>query len=381
MSNPTIPHAEESSSGRLTSLDAFRGLTLAGMILVNNPGSWDYVNAPLRHAEWDGWTPTDLVFPSFVFIVGVAIPLALGKRIARGDTTGAIMAKVFRRTLLMFAIGLFLNAFPFDKSFATLRIPGVLQRISICYFAASLIYLKVGTRGQLLTLAALLLGYWAAMIAIPVPGIGAGDLSRPNNLAAYIDTHLLRGHTYKTDYDPEGILSTLPAVATTLIGVLAGIWLSGKRLIGEKVAGIFAGGTLCFLLGWSWSWLLPINKALWSSSFTLYSAGLSLLLLGVCAFLIEVLQYRRWAVPFLVFGSNPIVAYACSGLLSGVLTYLVKITLDDGTKMAAKPLMFRHLADLFHDPMFASLTYAITYVVFWLLIMSIFYRFKIFIRV
>ena len=381
MKTATFPESEGSSSGRLTSLDAFRGLTLAGMILVNNPGSWEHVYAPLLHATWDGWTPTDLVFPSFVFIVGVAIPLALGKRMARGDSAGAIMAKVFRRTLIIFVIGLLLNAFPFDKSIATLRIPGVLQRIAICYCVASLIFLKVGVKGQLLTLAALLVGYWAAMIAIPVPGVGAGDLSRPNNLAAYIDTHLLSGHTYKTDYDPEGILSTLPAIATTMIGVLAGIWLGGRRPIGEKVAGIFAGGTLCFLLGWSWAWVLPINKALWSSSFTLYSAGLSLLLLGVCAFVIEVLDYKRWAVPFLVFGSNPIVAYALSGILSGVLTKLVYLTLHNGEKMAAKPLLYQHLVDVLKDPTLASLVYALTYVIFWLVIMSVLYRFKIFIRV
>ena len=381
MKTATFPESEGSSTGRLTSRDAFRGLTLAGMILVNNPGSWEHVYAPLLHATWDGWTPTDLVFPSFVFIVGVAIPLGLGKRLARGDSSGAIMSKVFRRTLIIFAIGLFLNAFPFDKSIATLRIPGVLQRIAICYCVASLIFLKVGVRGQLLTTAALLLGYWGAMVAIPVPGVGAGDLSRPNNLAAYIDTHLLAGHTYKSDYDPEGILSTLPAIATTMIGVLAGIWLGGRRPIGEKVAGIFAGGTLCFLVGWSWAWVLPINKALWSSSFTLYSAGLSLLLLGVCAFLIEVLGYKRWAVPFLVFGSNPIVAYALSGLLSGVLTKLVYLTLHNGEKMAAKPLMFHHLADHLGNPTLASLVYALTYVVFWLAIMSVLYRFKIFIRV
>src|SRR5262249_44282019 len=161
-----------------------------------------------------------LVFPSFLFIVGVAIPLALGKRLERGDSPSALLAKVVRRSIIIFALGLFLNGFPFDKPVTTLRIPGVLQRIALCYFAAALVYLKTGVRAQVLTVAGLLLGYWAAMMLVPVPGVGAGDLSRPNNLAAWIDTRLLPGHLYKSDYDPEGLLSTLPALATTLIGVL-----------------------------------------------------------------------------------------------------------------------------------------------------------------
>ena len=213
------------------------------MILVNNPGSWDHVYPPLRHAAWHGWTPTDLVFPSFLFIVGVAIPLALGKRLERGDSPSA---RSWRRSSggrsSSSPLGLFMNAFPFDKPLSGLRIPGVLQRIALCYLAASLLYLKTALRVQVLTTvrtAARLLGGDDARAGA---GLGAGDLSRPNNLAAWVDRGLLPGHLYKSDYDPEGLLSTLPAIATTLIGVLTGRWLATARPIEERVAGHLRGG-------------------------------------------------------------------------------------------------------------------------------------------
>jgi predicted acyltransferase len=380
MSPPNDRSPAADPAGRLVSLDAFRGLTIAGMILVNNPGTWAHVYAPLRHAEWHGWTPTDLVFPSFLFIVGVAIPLALGKRLERGDPPASVMAKVVRRTLVIVALGLLMNAFPFDKPLASLRIPGVLQRIGLCYLAAALIDLKTGVRTQCLVVAGLLLGYWAALTFVPVPGVGAGDLSRPNNLAAWVDRGVMSGHLYKSDYDPEGLLSTLPAIATTLIGVLAGRWLTTHRPIGERVAGLFAAGAVSLFAGSVWGTAFPINKALWTSSFVLLTAGLSLQVFGLCAWLIEVEGYRRWAAPLVVFGSNPIAAYVLSGLLARVLS-LVTLAGPSGQATTLRALLYQHGFASWADPTFASLLWGLSYVLFWLAVMTVFYRFKLFIRV
>jgi predicted acyltransferase len=381
LNDPAPPHAQPS---RLVSLDAFRGLTIAGMVLVNNPGSGRSAYAPLRHAEWDGFTPTDLVFPSFLLIAGVAIPLALGKRLARGEDFGSIAGKVFRRSLIIFALGLFLNGFPFTKPVAEIvsgiRIPGVLQRIAICYLAASLIYLKTSVRTQVLIILALLFGYWAAMTLIPVPGIGAGDLSKPNNLAAWIDRGLLPGHIYRKEYDPEGLLSTLPAIATTLIGVLSGTWLASKeRSIVEKVSGVFAAGVLLFWAGCAWGLVFPINKALWSSSFTLFTAGLSLQALGLCAWLMEVEGIRRWSWPFVVFGSNAIAAYVLSGVGARVMT-MVKVTGTSGQSITLKDLVTGFFTS-WADPSLASLLYSLSYVLLWLVVLAVLYRLKVFIRV
>ncbi len=367
-------------SGRLVSLDAFRGLTIAGMILVNNPGSWSRVYPPLRHAPWNGWTPTDLIFPSFLFIVGVAIPLALGKRLERGDSESSVVAKIVRRSLIIIALGLLLHAFPFNKPLDHLRIPGVLQRIALCYLAAALIAVKTGVRTQVAIIAVLLLGYWAAMTRIPVPGVGAGDLSRPNNLAAWIDRGLMWGHLYKSDYDPEGLFSTLPAIATTMLGVLTGRWLTTPRPIGERVAGLFAAGAVAYFAGSVWGAYFPINKALWTSSYVLVMAGLSLQVLGLCAWLIEVLGYRRWAAPFVVFGSNPIAAFVLSGLLARVLT-MIMVAGPDGKTTTLRGLLYQQGFTSWADPTLASFLWGFSYVIFWLLIMTVLYKLKIFIRV
>lgn len=371
---------QKSEPGRLVSLDAFRGLTIAGMILVNNPGNWTDVYPPLRHAPWHGFTPTDLVFPAFLFIVGVAIPLSLGKRLARGDSPGALTAKVVRRALIIVALGLFLNAFPFQKPFSTLRFPGVLQRIGLCYLAAVLVYLRTGLRTQVLTVAGLLLGYWAALTLVPVPGVGPGDLSRSNNLAAWVDRTLMPGHLYRHDYDPEGLLSTLPAVATALIGVLTGRWISSGRPVGERAAGVFAAGVVLVFVGAVWASVFPMNKALWTGPFALYTAGLSLQIFELCFWLIEIMHWRRWAWPFVVFGSNPIAAYVLSGLLARVLT-LIRVSGPDG----GRPTLHNFLCDTaffsWADPNLASCLYGVAYVLFWLAVLSVLHWRKWFVRV
>ena len=341
-------------------------------------------------ASWHGWTPTDLVFPSFLFIVGVAIPLAIGKRRERGDATGSIVTKIVIRSLVIFALGLFLNWFRLEKtktgyslpelgpSLASLRIPGVLQRIAVCYLLVALLYLWTGIRTQIVVTIGLLVGYWALMKYVPVPGHGVGDFSREHNLAAYVDRLLLPGHLYKPDYDPEGLLSTIPALASTLIGVLTGRWLGTMRTPAEKTCGVFAAGFVLFAIGWGWDASFPINKALWTSSFVLYSAGLSLQVLGLCMWLIEVLGARSWSGPFLVFGSNAIAAYVLSALAVRFLP-LMQITDADGVHVSVKDWYIHH-ALAWAEPTLASLLYGVSYVALWFLVLAVLYRLRWFIR-
>ncbi len=271
---------------RLSSLDAFRGLTIAGMILVNNPGSWTHVYAPLRHAEWHGWTTTDLVFPFFLFIVGVSISFSFSRRIEQSMEKPGLYSKLFKRTLILFALGIFLALIP-RFNFETLRIPGVLQRIALCYLFASLLFLKTGTKWRSFIVVILLAGYWLTMKLVPVPGYGPGILEYEGNLCAFIDSKLLAGHLYKPGFDPEGILSTLPAVATTLLGTLTGDWLRSSKSVLQKTAGLFTGGIVLALSGLLLHPFFPINKQLWTSTYVIFSAGAALLLLGICYWLIE----------------------------------------------------------------------------------------------
>lgn len=303
---------------RLTSLDAFRGLTVAGMILVNTPGSWDSVLPPLRHAEWDGWTPTDQVFPAFLFIMGVAIPLAFAGRRERGASILSILLKIVWRTAALVLLGLLLNGFP-SYNLETLRYPGVLQRIGVCYGLAALATLCLGRVGLMVLTGLLLIGSWAIMMLIPAPSFVAGDLSKVGSIASYVDRVVMHGHLYKPEYDPEGLLSTIPALASTLLGVLAGHWLRSGRASSEILAGLMFSGFCCVVGGWIWSGFYPINKALWTSSFVLWTGGWSLQLLGIFYYLIEMKGWTRWPRPLVVFGINAIAAYVVAGLLSRCL--------------------------------------------------------------
>ena len=253
---------------RLRSLDVFRGVTMAGMVIVNNPGDWNAVYWPLLHAEWHGWTPTDLIFPFFLFILGAAIPL--------GSIEGRSWPRVWRRTAVIVGLGWFLAGFPFFR-LATIRIPGVLVRIGLCYLAAASLVRLAGNdirklgRYAALAIAVLLVGYWFLMTLVPPPGGVAGDLSAEGNLGAWLDRTLLGGHLWREDWDPEGLLSTLPAIATTLLGVLAGVVLrqvSSPRVIVRRLAGWGLAGVLA---GLAWHTLFPINKALWTSSYVLFT--------------------------------------------------------------------------------------------------------------
>lgn len=369
------------SPNRLVSLDVFRGITIAGMVLVNNPGTWSAIYWPLAHAEWHGWTPTDLVFPFFVFIIGVAIPLAFGRRIEGGTSKRDLYLKVFRRSLIIFALGFFLNLFP-QFNFAEVRIPGVLQRLAVCYLIASLIFLNTRWRTQLIIGIALLLLYWIVITKIPAPGFAAGDLSKEGSLASWIDRVVFGQHVWRQAkvYDPEGLLSTIPAVSTALFGVLTGQWLRSERTAIEKATGLFVAGAVAIMIGWSWNAFFPINKALWTSSYVMFTTGLALQFLALCYWLIDIKGYKRWAWPFVVFGVNAIALYVGSGLMAEAMG-LIKVSQADGTRISLQGWIFRNMYLSWATPVRASLMYAISFVLLWLFLMWLLYRKRVFIKV
>jgi predicted acyltransferase len=350
---------------RFVPLDAFRGLTIAGMVLVNNPGTWDAVHAPLRHAAWHGLTPTDLIFPFFLFIVGLAIPPSLD-----GRSTLPAVVRVLRRAVVIFGLGLVLNGFPaFDWS--TIRIPGVLQRIAVCYLVAAVIYLATGWRGQSVVTAVLLVGYWGVLTLIAVPGHGAGDLGPEGNLAAWIDRVVLGPqHLWRVSriYDPEGILSTVPAVATVLLGALAGQLTFSHRPPRTITMGLLLGGAFGVALGAEWGNWFPINKALWTSSYAVLTAGIALLVFAACYWAVEVCDWRRWATPFVVFGVNALAAFFLSTLAAQMLT-IVRVG-----DVSLKQLVFQRVFAPWASPVNASLAYAITYVLVWWAALWLFWR-------
>lgn len=370
-----------SSSNRLLSLDVFRGLTIAGMVLVNNPGTWSAIYWPLAHAEWHGWTPTDLVFPFFLFIVGVSITLAFGRRMEIDGPKRDLYLKVLRRTVIIFGLGLFLNLFPYFD-FSDVRIPGVLQRIAVCYLFASLIFLNTKIRTQLIIAVALLIGYCIVMTQFAAPGFVPGDLSKEGSLASFIDRKLLGAHIWKQGkvYDPEGLLSTIPAIATTLFGILAGHWLRSERTQYEKTAGLFVAGAVAVMIGWAWNPFFPINKGLWTSSYVFFTAGLALQLLALCYWLVDIKGYRRWAWPFIVFGVNAIALFVGSGLMVKIMG-MIRLPLGDGTTTSSQGWIYRNLFLSWASGKNASLAYAIAFILVWLFLMWLLYRKKIFIKV
>ncbi len=387
-----MPRAE-----RLVSLDVFRGMTVAGMLLVNNPGTWSAIYPPLEHAAWNGWTPTDLVFPFFLFIVGITTELSLRVRRARGDDDGAILRQILRRGGLIFLFGLLLAAFPFytwaaipdqpDPSLLDrvvhraqhLRYLGVLQRIALAYLCGALLTLRTNWKQQLGILSALLLGYWALMTLVPVPDTGVAGrfvLDKPEQLlSAWLDrtvlgvNHLWSGS--KT-WDPEGLLSTMPAIGTMMLGTFAGRWISEQdRPLTDRLAALFSVGALLMMLGLIWNWGFPINKSIWTSSYVLFTAGMGAVALATCMWLIDVRKWRGWTLPFVVYGMNPMLAFLGSGLMarltSSVLT--VDAGAGDGTRISLQALVFKSVYVPLLPLRDASLLYAISFVTLWFIIL------------
>lgn len=360
------------------SLDAFRGITIAAMILVNNPGSWEHIYKPLQHAAWNGWRPADFIFPFFLFIVGVATTFSLGAQSGARGVRQRAFARILRRTLTIFALGIFLNGFPlFDWS--ELRIPGVLQRIAVCYLCASVAVLTLTVRGQTITATLLLIGYWAMMTLVPVPGHAAGRLLPGANLAAYVDDALLHKHLLHQGWDPEGPLTTIPAIGTTLSGVLVGQWLVTAKSRSGVVSGLFFAGNACLVLGLVANHWFPINKSLWTSSYVLFTSGAAANVLAMCYWLIECEGYQRWAMPFIVFGTNPIVAYVLSSLMAKMML-LWMIADFGGARVSVQRYIYESWCLAVARPLNASLIYALGYVLVWLGITAVLYRQEVVIK-
>src|SRR5258705_4054596 len=376
----TLIDSGQTSPPRLVSLDVFRGITIAGMVLVNNPGTWSNIYWPLEPAEWHGWTPTDLVFPFFVFIVGVAIPLAFGRRMESGGGKRDLYLKIIRRTLIIFALGLFLSGLPYFQ-LSTIRIPGVLQRLAVCYLFASLIFLNTKVRTQVIVTLALLVIYCLIMTRLHAPGFAAGDLSKEGSLASFVDRVIFGPHIWKQGkvYDPEGVLSTIPAIATALFGVLTGQWLRTNKSQYEKVTGLFVAGACCVVIGWCWNPFFPINKALWTSSYVFFTAGLALQFLALCYWLIDVRKYQSSARPSVLFGLNAIALYVGAGLKARLMG-VIKLPWGSET-ISLQGWIFQKLFLPWASPINASLAYAIVFVLLWLGLMWILYARKIFIKV
>lgn len=367
------------------SLDLFRGATIALMILVNNAGDEPSSYWPLKHAQWNGWTPTDLVFPSFLFIVGVSMSYSFASRLKRGESRRDLMLHVLRRGAILFALGLFLNGFPNHYQLSTWRVYGVLQRIAICYVISALVALWSSRRGQVLTIIGCLAGYWLLMRFVPVPGFGVPTHDMPfldpnRNLAAWLDRKLLIGHLYDVTRDPEGVISTIPAIATSLLGVLTGGWIRSERSPQTKALGLVAFGVIGLIAGKILNAWFPINKNLWTPSFVIFTAGFASVALAVCYWILDIQQWRGWAKPFLVFGVNPIAAYVFAEMIAHWIDRM-GVRLADGSTMTWQEKIYQRLFAPLASPPNASLLYALTYVLMCWVAMWVLSRKGIFLKI
>lgn len=419
---------------RLTSLDVFRGFTILLMTIVNNPGSWASIYPPLEHAEWHGCTPTDLVFPFFVFIMGTAIPFAMPVK----QFDAAVFNKILVRSLRIFCLGLSLNYFSrFElfgledipllivrlliifaiayallgnfslkiktylvfailivllslaysglEAFSDVRIPGVLQRIGIVYFFTSLLYLKSNLKTQLIVLAAILIVYWLLMAFVPVPGIGGANFEKNTNLAAWLDNLLLNGHLWSASktWDPEGILSTLPAIGTGILGMFIGQKLNlqiPKIEIAKKMA---VYGIIFLITGLLWNTFFPINKSLWTSSYVLYTAGIATICLTILYYIIDIANYKKWTKLFLIWGVNPMIVFYFSGIIPRVLSAIKVQSPEIPTEQInLQSLIYKFwIVPCFENPLNSSLAYALSYAIFWSLILWVLYKKRLIFKV
>ncbi len=362
---------------RLVSLDAFRGLTMAGMVIVNNPGDWGNVYPPLLHATWNGCTPTDLIFPFFLFIVGVSITLSRG---TMGDPW-----MIVKRAVVIFGLGMLLTLYP-RWDFSVVRIPGVLQRIAVCYLAAAFLFRWTAPshgsdderrlahgRTLLVWAAALTLGYWGVMMLVPAPGGVAGDLTPDGNLGAFLDRTIFGAHLWSQSktWDPEGLLSTVPAIATTLLGGMAGLWLGSRASGARKALGLLAAGIVGIGIGLAWSLVFPLNKALWTSSYVWFTAGAASVFLAFCYALIDLRGWKAWSWPFVILGRNAIALFVLSGLMTKFLSFH-KVSGPDGNPVSMLRYIYTTWFVPLAEPINASLLFALAnlavlFVVLWLM--------------
>lgn len=379
------PPAE--ASRRLLCLDIYRGLMVAGMILVDNPGSDEGAYWPIVHTKWNGWTPADFIFPSFLFLVGISIVYAFDARLRRGETKKQILAHAFKRMLILILIGIVVNASPFyGLDLKTLRWEGVTQRIGVCYFFAAMVELWSGMRGKVLWLLGCLAGYWAILRFVPVPGAGVPGrdilfMDQVQNLPAWLDRKLFLGHLYNGTRDPEGIIHTIPAIGTTLIGVLTGHWLKSKRSARQIAGGLVGFGVLGLAAGLLWNHWFPINKNLWTSSFVLLSGGMAMMFLALLYWMTEIQEWRgKWTMPILVFGMNSIAGFVADSLIYGP-GYTFTVTGANGVKMNWHEAAQMHLEGLGLSVANASLVYSLGAVAVCWLMLWVLWRKRIFLKV
>jgi predicted acyltransferase len=362
---------------RILALDVFRGLTVAGMLLVNDPGTWSAIYPPLEHAEWNGWTPTDVIFPFFLFIAGVTTHLSLSARRAAGADEGALQRQIIRRGALIVLFGLLMAVFPFFPMarFTHIRIPGVLQRIGVAYTIAALISMRTTLKQQAVIVASILLGYWFVMTLVPVPGAMGGIGATLNNapsrtLAAWTDRLLLGGHLWinSVTWDPEGPLSTIPAIGTAMLGIFAGRWLGEKRPLDERLNGLFAVGALGMMVGLMWNWSFPINKSLWTSSFVVFTAGMACVSIAAISWIIDVKGVTWWTRPVVIYGINPIIAFVGSGLMERIIYTVWKVDFH-GVQTPVQAVVYESVFRPMLSPRNASLAFAISFVLMWYVIL------------
>jgi predicted acyltransferase len=409
---PTSGTAAPNTRERLLSLDVFRGLTVAGMLLVNDPGTWSAIYPPLRHADWHGWTPTDLVFPFFLFIVGITTQLSISARRARGDDESAVVRQILRRGALIFLFGFLINGFPFftwgtitgvgDPSFLDRiidrlehwRILGVLQRIGIAYVISALIATRASVRTQVVTTAVLLFGYWLVMTLPPVPGTnstpGALLLDQPGaTMAAYWDRFFLDWSRFglgnhlwvgSVTWDPEGVLSTTGAIGTALLGNLAGRWIARPLPLVERLTGLFAVGALGMMVGLMWHWSFPINKGLWTGSYVVFTGGMAAVSLATIMWIVDVHGWRRWTTPAVIYGVNPMVAFVGSAVVARLVYSIITVSYE-GQTVSLQAAIYRSVFASWLSPMNASLAFAIAFVLFFLAVLSVLYRRNIVLKV
>jgi predicted acyltransferase len=374
---------------RLTSLDAFRGFTIAAMVLVNNPGDWSNLYPQLAHAHWNGWSFTDTIFPFFLFIGGMSMALSLGRLAAAGADKPRLLRKLAVRALIIFLIGLTLNVIP-NFNFDTVRVPGVLQRIAICTLLAAPIVVYCSWRQTLAWIAGLLAAYSVLMLWVPVPGIGAGVLEPGQDFGAWIDRFLLGKHMWvqSKTWDPEGLVSTLPALGSQLIGVLAGRWLLSSATRSEQTVWMLLMGLLLLALGSTLdAILMPINKSLWTPSFCLLMSGWALMGFSVFYWLLDVNPSTavrevagRWSRPFVIYGMNALFIFALSGLIAKMLGF-IKFAQPDGSKLSLGKMLYAPIRDLPIAPLNTSLLYALLFNAFMFSIAWLMWRKKWFVKV
>jgi predicted acyltransferase len=386
--------AFDSAPRRLLSLDILRGLTISFMIMVNNAGG-DGAWTEMRHADWNGFTATDLVFPTFLFVVGASIVFSAQARLNRGESRARLAWHSLRRAAVLFLLGIVVNGFP-DFHLDHLRFYGVLQRTAVCYLIVSLFYLwdrRVWTKVALLV--CILMGYWILVRWVPVPGAGVPGrdiplLDKDQNIVAWLDRQLMPGHLYEDPpthnlRDPEGLLSDIPAVGTTLLGLLAALWLSGRRAARSNTLGLAIGAAACLATGYLWSIWFPLNKKMWTSSYVLVAAGWSLVLFALAY---SATEQRGWGKsgwskqllwPWLVFGSNAIVAYMISELLGTAIEFF-RFT-SGGHRTDALSYIYEHVFSPIGDPGWRAFAYSVSYTALCLLPVWALYRRKIFVKV